>query len=197
MAELVARGPNPEDQEKWTLSDGSAVTLGRVPSKCDMGVPWDPRISGTHASLVWDDGVLCVRRLEASVNAVRREGKDQGFEEFLVSPGQSFSIGSTTFTVSEEDAGRPSPNFQSSATLASLHQARYTDPDKRIEILASLPELIRFSPSDKELETRVAEVLVQGVAHAVVAGVVRLTTAEGAEPEVEVRASATRARRAA
>src|SRR5262249_47302587 len=128
----------------------------------------------------------------------------KGFEEFLVFPGQIFSIGSTNFTCRQTTSAPSStegdtiignvPNFQSSASLAALRQARYTDADKRIEILASLPELIRFSPSEQELESKVAEVLVAGVANADIAGVVRLTSGEdAAEPEVEVRASAQRA----
>ena len=151
-----------------------------------------------------DRCLLRVRRLDQSVNPVFLEGKDQGFEEFLVLPGQIFSIGSTSFTCRQTTSALSStdsntvignmPDFQSSATLAALRQARYTDADKRIEILASLPELIRFSPSEQELESKVAEVLVAGVANADVAGVVRLTSGEGAaEPEVEVRASAQRA----
>ncbi len=182
------------------------MTLGRVASKCDLAVPWDPRISGVHAQLRWEPGrcLLRVRRLDQSVNPVFLEGKDQGFEEFLVLPGQIFSIGSTSFTCRQTTSAPSStegntiianvPNFQSSASLAALRQARYTDADKRIEILASLPELIRFSPSEQELESKVAEVLVAGVANADIAGVVRLTSGEdAAEPEVEVRASAQRA----
>jgi len=204
MAELVARGSKPAEEQRWTLPQGAA-TLGRHPTKCDLVVPWDRRISGVHLLLSWGDGKLRVRRLEPTVNPVLLEGTDQGFEEFVVLPGQVFSIGATSFTVQTDiqpaaPGGRSreanedikDPDFQSTSTLAALRQVRYTDADRRIEILASLPELIRFSPSDQELESRVAEVLVQGIATADVAGVVRLTSGEGAEPEVEVRASATR-----
>jgi serine phosphatase RsbU (regulator of sigma subunit) len=205
MAELMARGPRPGEELYWPLPQGSPVTLGRVARKCDLAVPWDRTISGVHAQLCWEPGrcLLRVRRLDQSVNPVVLEGKDQGFEEFLVLPGQIFSIGSTSFTCRQTTSAPSStegdtigkvPNFQSSASLAALRQARYTDADKRIEILASLPELIRFSPSEQELESKVAEVLVAGVANADIAGVVRLTSGEdAAEPEVEVRASAQRA----
>jgi serine phosphatase RsbU (regulator of sigma subunit) len=205
MAELMARGAGPAEECNWALPQGSPVTLGRVAGKCDLAVPWDQKISGVHAQLSWEPSrcLLRVRRLERSVNPVYLERKDQGFEEFLVLPGQIFSIGATHFTCRQTTAGPGStqsdilgnvPNFQSSASLAALRQARYTDADKRIEILASLPELIRFSPSEQELESKVAEVLVAGVANADIAGVVRLTSGEdAAEPVVEVRASAQRA----
>jgi serine phosphatase RsbU (regulator of sigma subunit) len=206
IAELMARGPRPGEQRSWPLPQGSPVTLGRAAGRCDLAVPWDPAISKVHAQLSWepDSCLLRVRRLDQSRNIVYLEGEDQGFEEFLASPGQIIFIGSTSFTCRKITSAPSStegdtiignvPDFQSSASLAALRQARYTDADTRIEILASLPELIRFSPSEQELESKVAEVLVAGVANADVAGVVRLTSAEGAtEPEVEVRASAQRA----
>jgi serine phosphatase RsbU (regulator of sigma subunit) len=210
MAELMACGPRPGEECYWPLPQGSQVTLGRVAGKCDLAVPWDRRISGVHAQLSWEPNrcLLRVRRLDQSANPVFLEGKDQGFEEFLISPGQIFSIGATSFTCRQTPSAPSSiegatilgnlPNFQSSASLAALRQARYADADKRIEVLASLPELIRFSPSEQELECKVADVLVAGVINADIAGVVRLKVGEDtAEPEVEVRAMAQRANRGA
>src|SRR5262245_61300672 len=139
MAELVARGSKPAEEQRWTLPQGAA-TLGRHPTKCDLVVPWDRRISGVHLLLSWGDGKLRVRRLEPTVNPVLLEGTDQGFEEFVVLPGQVFSIGTTSFTVQTDSqpaapGGRSreanedikDPDFQSTSTLAALRQVRYTD----------------------------------------------------------------------
>src|SRR5262245_18468597 len=128
MAELIAHGSRPEDQRRWTLRDGSEMTLGRAEAKCDLAVPWDRMISGVHALLSWAGGKLRVRRLQKSINPVFFAGTDQGFEEFEVSPGQTFSVATTSFILQEDDGNQPAvapvvrvdtPDFQSSATLAT------------------------------------------------------------------------------
>ncbi len=83
------------------------------------------------------------------------------------------------------------------AARGSLHEARHTDVEKRTAALASLPELIRSSSQDGEVESRIADVLVQGIACAHVAAVVQLTSEGTAGPQVEARATATRDRRPA
>jgi adenylate cyclase len=190
MAELVARGPGPADRRRWELADGLLV-LGRVAARSDLAVPWDGAISGRHVQLSWRRGRLAVRRLENSLNPVFLDGRDQGLAEFEVAPGQVFAIGATVFMLEDHGPPRDKPDYQLTVSQEQLRQAPYTDADKRIEVLAALPELIRFSPSDAELEARVAEVLVQGALAADVAGVVRLGEGDG-EPEVQVVATASR-----
>jgi len=100
MADLVARGPNPQDFWRESLAPGS-MTLGRRPEKSTWSAPWDQQISGLHATLTWRDRKLHVRRHPKSMNPIFHGGQDQGFEEFAVGVGGVFVIGETTFAVEE------------------------------------------------------------------------------------------------
>src|SRR5205085_2285969 len=98
MAELVARGLNPNEEWRRTLP-AQPLTLGRSESMSIWSVPWDMRISKLHASLSWQQGALTVRRLPEGKNKVFFKG--QPLDEFIVMPGEQFVIGQTTFTLDE------------------------------------------------------------------------------------------------
>jgi adenylate cyclase len=204
MADLLARGPEPQQQWRRPLSE-EPVTLGRVAPASAWNTPWDHQVSSLHAELTWRDGRLFVRRSPRSVNPIFFHGQDQGFDEFAVAPGEMFVIGQTSFTVEEADpagpgGGKPAPGEPDSpqpdqeltCSRGELRAVRYADADERIEVLAALPEVIRFSPSDADLESRVVEVLLRGIPRAEAAAIVRLRQAGGAEPQLEVRAAAGR-----
>ncbi len=64
----------------------------------------------------------------------------------------------------------------------------YADPDERIEVLAGLPGVIRFSPSDAELNAQVTGVLLRGIPRAENAAIVGLRYLAGAkEPVIDIR----------
>ncbi len=101
MAELVVVGP--ESTQRWQreIPDGEAVRIGRKP-KTGWSVTWDGHISREHAEVLLDNGKLTVRRLAAARNPIHFQGK--AVQQFTMSAGQEFRIGSTTFQFSMDSA---------------------------------------------------------------------------------------------
>jgi serine phosphatase RsbU (regulator of sigma subunit) len=160
--------------------------------------------------LTWRDGALFVCRLPRGRNPIYFRGQDQGFAEFRVAAGDPpIVIGQTAFIV-QESAPTPEmdraeetlrggandlaiPQEELTYSPQELRQVKYINVDERIEALASLPEVIRFSPSDAELESRVVDVLLRGISRGTAAAVVRLKPAgAGDTPPVEVGTTAGR-----
>lgn len=189
MADLVARGISPGDRWRRTLLAG-AQTLGRHPAKSTWVVPWDRQISGLHATLTWKDGQLHVRREPQSSNQIFFQGKP--CEEFDVAVGEHFVIGETTFVVEEsaelKGVDQPSPESEYTCSAEELRQHKYADPAERIEVLAALPEMIRYSPRDEELAEWAVSVLLRGIPRAEAAAVVWMNPAGSqSDPIVEMR----------
>jgi adenylate cyclase len=202
MADLVVRGPGPDDRWSRPLP-ATPVKLGRETSRSEWVAPWDPQISKWHATLTWRGGRLEVQRAPRSRNPIFVNG--QALDHFTIKAGESFVIGETTFTVEEtpsdappDSAGSihvgadmPPPDSELTCSPGELRSLRYPDADERIEVLAALPEVIRYSPSDEELESRVVEVLLRGIPRAEAAAVVRLQNNDGA-PNVHVQGAVVR-----
>ena len=107
-------------------------------------------------------------------------------------PGGRFVIGDTTFIVLGDQglsaSDLPLPNTELTCSAEELRQYKYVDADQRIEVLAALPGVIRFSPSEAELDAQVAAVLLRGIPRAEDAAVLRLHRPPGTrEPVIEVR----------
>jgi adenylate cyclase len=180
------------------LPDTEAVKLGRETSKAEWVAPWDPQISRWHATLTWRGGRLEVQRAPNSRNPIFVNG--QALDHFTIKAGESFVIGETTFTVQETPSDQPPdssgsikvgadlppPDSELTCSPGELRQLRYLNAEERIEVLAALPEVIRYSPSDEELETRVVDVLLRGIPRAEAAAVVRLRET-GGEPDIQVQ----------
>ena len=197
MPELVAQGPRPENH--WRLGlPARAVTLGRTRDS-EWRVPWDNQVSGFHATLKWEGGRLLVRRRmlpKPTSNPVYFKGRP--CDEFAAAPGEGFVIGDTTFRVADAAATPelPTPLTELTCSAEELGRHQYTDANERIEVLAALPGVIRFSPSDAELESRVVDALLRGIPRAEAAAVVRVVPG-GEGPAVGVRAAHCRNRPAA
>ena len=188
MADLIARGPQPQDQWRRTLPP-EPVTLGRLAPASTWDVPWDKAVSARHATLAWQAGQLLIRRLPASRNPIFFQGQPR--DEFTLAPGEKFVIGATTFHFEDSTFSRtvdlpprpdptarnldqPKPDAELTCSRQELREVKFLDADERIEVLAALPEVIRRSPSDEDLELRVVEVLLRGIPRAEAAGVVQL-----------------------
>src|ERR1022692_1480167 len=174
MPDLVARGT--EADQCWRRAlPAQPVTLGRT-SKSAWEVPWDKQISGLHATLHWQNGKLLVRKDSSARNQIFVRGA--ALNEFHVAVGEPFVIGSTTFTIQVSEPAAvgewPTPVSELTCSRQELQQVKFTDADQRIEVLAALPGIIRYSPSDQELESRVVEVLLRGIPRADSAAVVWL-----------------------
>ncbi len=191
MADLEARSQkDPAKSWRRPLPDGPVVlSRGQLPAdQLPPGavcwpVDWDGFVSTPHAFLTWQNGRLSVRRRvtpRPTTNPIYVNEIES--DEFTVGPQQSFRIGSTLFTVRAE-AEAPGQDTldrgdvaELSCTPEQLREVRYSDAGLRIEALAGLPELIRLSPTDDQLEEQVARVLLVGMPNAAAAAVVRLTS---------------------
>jgi adenylate cyclase len=192
MPNLVAQGAEASQCWKRALPE-APVTLGRVADLSDWPVPWDQKISRRHALLHWRDGRLYVRRERDGRNPIYFRGTDTEFKEFAVGPSEHFVIGDTTFLVEPDpdhttpDEG-PVPDAEYTCSAQELRAMAFTDGNVRIEALAALPAVIRFSPSEALLESRAVGVLLRGIPRAVTASVVRVQDQpNGQPPMVEVR----------
>jgi adenylate cyclase len=197
MAELVASGKGGAGWRR-VLSD-QAVTLGRLPEKCDWPASWDGQISRLHATIHWRNGKLYVRRLPDGKNAVWFRGGDAGFSEFEVPPGEFFVIGETTFQLEDPNAqpaddhdSAPLPNAEIACSADELKSVAFSDVPDRLQALAALPAVVRFGPNESLLEERVVKVLLSGILRADRAAVVRLIERPGQQPAVEVRTTESR-----
>ncbi|MEO8593844.1 MAG: cyclic nucleotide-binding domain-containing protein [Candidatus Solibacter sp.] len=95
-----AKGLKPGDVAETTVS-ARDVTLGRSPSKGEgLAVPWDEYISREHASIRVEGRQLRVSRMGSGKNPITFRMRP--VETALVSPGENFVIGETTFEVIED-----------------------------------------------------------------------------------------------
>ncbi len=199
MAELEARFEK-DESKGWRrpLPEDVEVKLGRAPGPEGLAADWDGFISSVHAHLLWKDGKLQVRRRtlpKPTLNPIYYKAVEA--DEFSLSPGERFVIGGTVFTLLAEEPPAPDPTPDSAATNPQLTQmvysrqqlreVRFVDADRRIEALAALPEIIRFSPSDADLEQRVVRVLLEGIPTANAAAVVCCLPGGESDRKVAVR----------
>lgn len=193
MPELVARGIQSSQMWQNELPDGTVV-IGRDEANGAWATPWDAQISRRHAEVQWKDGKLHVRRLPSAKNQVFVRGVPT--DEFTVELGEQFAIGDTVFSLLNLDPASfasATPFTEMTCSADELRRFQYDDADERIQVLASLPEVIRFSGTDEELERRVVEVLMQGIPSADAAAIVRLDLqSASADPRVEVLTSVNR-----
>ena len=189
MANLVARGEEPQHQWLHELPP-ETVTLGSRPTESTWVVPWDKFISRVHATLTWREGKLFVRRHPRASNKIFF--RSEALDEFALEVGEEFLIGSTSFSVQQSETNsvdvQPTPDVRFTCSAQELQLIEYTDADQRIEVLAALPGVIRYSPSDEELEARVVDVLLRGIPRASAAAVVWLDPAPLTDdPALKVR----------
>jgi adenylate cyclase len=194
MAELEARYEKDESRFwRRALPDGVEVTLGRVAGASEWAAEWDGHISMVHAVLCWRNGALHIRRCtkpKPPRNPIYFKGVE--VQECIVAPGECFVIGGTTFTVVDPPPQAPDETPANPAlteltcSRRELREVRFIDADRRIEALAALPEIIRYSPSASELEQRVVRVLLDGIPTAHAAAVVASAAGAATGPRVGV-----------
>ena len=195
MAELEARFEKNESKNwRRTLPEGVEIKLGRAPGPEGWAADWDGFISSVHATLLWQGGKLRVRRrLEPrpTMNPIYYKAVEN--DDFSMAPNERFVIGGTTFSLLDgsappRDPTPPKPELtELTCSRQELRKVRFIDADQRMEALAALPEIIRYSPSEEELEQRVVRVLLQGIPTAQVAAIVTCLSDDAAEPKVSVR----------
>lgn len=184
--ELVSR--------EFPLPIGRPVRLGREPRMSpthpqfnpDYGSDFvfreDDHISNFHVLLTWDGSRLRVQRWKSAKNRVLvldlvDTDLRRPMDDFSLGSYEQFQIGSTVFTLLPGDDA-PTERTVSGQELDEL---AFVDPAPRVEALSTLPDLIRLSPNEQELEDELLRVILRGIPRSDVAAVVSLTA--GRTPE--------------
>ena len=172
MPDLIAQGP--ETQHRWrrALPAGKSCTLGRTAGA--WATPWDDRISRNHIDFVYENNRLTVEKIADARNPVFFNGRES--ETFFLKPGEHFVIGSTTFTLTDEQVNMtedaPRPVTEQAYSPHYLHRVRYRNADQRITALSRLHEVIVGADNDNDLFVRLVNVLLTGIPSATAVAVV-------------------------
>jgi adenylate cyclase len=192
MADLIAQGPDLHHRWRRALPLDKPVMLGR---QSVWSAPWDDHISREHVRLLWNGERLVAQAHPDARNPVFVQGKEA--TRFELRPGEHFVIGSTTFSLSDDQASvsldAPQPMQEQAYSAQYLKRMRFRNADQRIENLSRLPEIISGASSDAELFMRVVNVLLSGVPSADAAAVVAI---DQQSSEVAARGSPDPARQA-
>jgi adenylate cyclase len=169
------------DREFLLVSDSSYV-LGRA-DDAGLQTTWDDRISRRHVEITVDATGVQLTRLSDASNPIFVDGAE--VSNSSLSSGQSFVIGSSRFEL-QQVTQTDSPGNQIVQQLAidrqQLQRVRYDDAAKRIEVLTSLPAVIRESGVERDLHVRLASLLLAGVQNA--DGVAIVGLSENLRPRV-------------
>ncbi len=172
MADLIAQGQDSQCRWRRELPSGRRVVLGR--SSGTWAVSWDRKISRQHAEIMWDGETLLIRRLESARNPIYLRGSEQS--EIWLQPGESFTVGETTFSLSGDRVGfdhaGPALIQQGTYAFEELQALKFRRPDERIELLGKLPQAISSSTRDIELFVRLGNLLMLSTPHADAVGVI-------------------------
>ena len=174
MHRLLAFHNNRMLDRQFLLTDDKVYRLGRA-AENDIVSDWDDRVSRNHATLTPGSTGVQLQLLESASNPAFIDGHK--VLNALVKAGQSFVIGNTRFEVqqvTQSDSPRSNSVQQLAIDRQQLQQLRYDDADKRIEVLTSLPAVIRESGVDRDLFVRLANLLLAGIQHAEGVAVVSL-----------------------
>ncbi|WP_298867623.1 adenylate/guanylate cyclase domain-containing protein, partial [uncultured Gimesia sp.] len=176
-------GANPQNSSRISLESGQELILGRS-AQADISVPWDDRISRKHAIVLVKQSQLSVSIIASAENRIFISGSER--DDFLLEPGNSFVIGSTTFqlvnSISSLSSPSESPLEEVTFKPNELLKVRYRDADQRIDVLSHLPDLIMDARNEDDLFHRLVTMLLSGVKHADAVAVVQLN----GEDRVEV-----------
>ncbi len=177
MADLIAQGPEFTQRWRRALPENKPVVIGRHAGV--WSTPWDDRISREHVQICWNGKQLSVEQIPAARNPVFLQGRSA--EQFQLSPGAHFVIGSTTFTLSGDrmrvTLDAPKPDREQAFSAAELRRIAFRNANERIEILGRLPDLIKGATTDNELFVRLVNLALSGVPRADAAALVVADTA--------------------
>ena len=103
---LRARGRNPGEVAEGVVG-AESLLCGRAPSgERSMKVDWDDYLSRQHFSAQLESQKVRVKRLKQGKNPLKFNNQPQ--DSFLASPGETFTVGGTTFEVFQnpDEGGR-------------------------------------------------------------------------------------------
>jgi adenylate cyclase len=173
LLELIVEGPDPGQTLQRELTSGRVYELGRSPT-ADIPVTWDRHISRKHIRLTPSGDLVVLEQFPNTSNPIFYSGSR--VHECRVKSGERFVIGSTSFRVVSYQTEQNSPSDRSIEEVTfdrkELHNTRFRDANKRIDVLAHLPEVISGAGTESELHQRLANLILAGVEHADAAAIV-------------------------
>lgn len=147
---------------------GETKVLGGAHGNADFRIP-DGQISRRHAEILGlPGGLIQIQRMRESLNRVYLLGPDlqyydQEYNPFQVGQGNTFAIGTTTFTVEPVDQppsqADPRPSMSVSISAQELRQELLTSPDNRLQAALVLPQRIAQAPSEEAMIREALRVL--------------------------------------
>jgi len=150
-----ARGPKPGTGVEMEVS-AEPVIVGRAPGGDNvLAVPWDDYISREHVTMQVEGKQLRVTRLETGKNPILLRMKP--VETALISPGEDFLVGETTFDVIE----MPLQSGKRTATCTALDfcQLVRIKADDFAQMLAEYPdvaaEISEVASARREMDVQV------------------------------------------
>jgi len=165
MAELFAQGPTPDQQSRISLNPNTKVRLGRAPQD-GWGIPWDDLISREHADIHFQNDLLKVTCLPTARNPIRYQGVEDS--AFTLHIGEKFQIGGTVFhlhgggsTISENEQ----VEFES-FTTNEIRNFKIHNPEKRLDVLSKLPQLISLEGTQADFVKNLSTLLLQAIPNA-------------------------------
>ncbi len=153
-------------EREFFLEAGQSLQIGRSEDSA-IRVDWDERVSRRHAEVVLGAAHIVISRLPDSSNPVFVDG--EAVQTAKVRPGQSFVIGASRFEVqlvTQSDSPGHQPVQQLAIDRQQLQRIRYDDANKRIDVLTSLPAVIRESGVERDLHVRLVSLLLAGIQNA-------------------------------
>lgn len=175
MFRVLAFQQQNQPRREILLADSRTYSVGRS-AEMAICVNWDDRVSRHHVDLVVDGTNVTLRRAAEASNPVYVDGQEISSARFH--PGQSFVIGSSRFElqlVTQSDSPGTQPIQQLAIDRQQLQRVRYDDADKRIDVLTSLPAVIRESGVERDLHIRLTSLLLAGIQSADGVAIVGLT----------------------
>lgn len=174
MARLAITGP--DGQTAFVELDARERIVGRS-QDVDVSVPWESALSRQHAVVTCDHQVVKISSLDSARNDFFRDGEP--VRDALLRPGDSLVIGKTLFSVQTDTNTPPAAEIVFEPITPS------GPVDRRLTVLAKLPELFEDLPVGRERDQRLASLLLVGVPAAETTAVVEMDDAGG---DVEVTA---------
>ena len=160
MPQLIATA----EGDRAVLDLSTVRTLGR-----DGALAFEPALSRDHAALSLDGGTLRVVKSPAARNPLFVGGR--AVEEATLRPGESFVVGRTRFTFADEADHSPAVPA-SEVVFEPVRVGR--ESDRRLTVLAQLPELFGQLSVGREQDQRLASLLLAGVPAAETTAVVEV-----------------------
>lgn len=175
MLELIVEGPEQGQTLQCILTANQVYNVGRD-SSADIQITWDQHISRRHFQITPSDSSIDVEARADTSNPIFFQG--QRVTQFNLKSGERFTVGTTSFRVVAFRTVSDSPSDplieEFTFDRKELHKTRFRDANKRIDVLALLPEVISGAGTESELQLRLVNLILGGVEHADAVAIVSL-----------------------